>query len=149
MLTSNSASETFWSKIVFSSSWVAVSDAVAAVEVAESEADSEFEPLVLSVCDWLLEVEFSLLSDADSEIACDNSAEIDWETDCDTETDASVLAWASTEELVDSWLVDATAEASETGAALNTTDSELTATSWLAVTWLSKAGVVVSSAWAV
>ena len=93
-----------------------------------------------------------MLSDADSEIACDNSAEMDWETDCDTETDASVLAWASTEELVDSWLVDATAEASEAseaGAALNTTDSELTATSWLAVTWLSKAGVVVSSAWAV
>jgi len=104
---------------------------------------------VLSVSDWLSEVEFSLLSDADSEIACDNSAETDWETDCDTETDASVLAWASTDELVDSWLVDATAEASETGAALNTTDSELTATSWLAVTWLSKAGVVVSSAWAV
>ena len=104
---------------------------------------------MLSVSDWLSEVEYSLLSDADSEMACDNSAETDWETDCDTETDASVLAWASTEELVDSWLVDATAEASETGATLNTTDSELTATSWLAVTWLSKAGVVVSSAWAV
>ena len=149
MLTSNSASETFWSKTDFSSSWLAVSEATELVEVAESEADSEFEPLVLSVCDWLSEVEFSLLSDADSEIACDNSVEIDWDTDCDTETDASVLAWASTEELVDSWLVDATAEVSEAGAALNTTDSELTATSWLAVTWLSKAGVVVSSAWTV
>ena len=149
MLRSNSASETFWSNIVFSSSWVAFSEAIELVEVAESEADSEFEPLVLSVSDWLSEVEFSLLSDADSEIACDNSAEIDWDTDCDTDTDASVLAWASTEELVDSWLVDATAEVAEAGAALNTTDSELTATSWLAVTWLSKAGVVVSSAWAV
>ena len=90
-----------------------------------------------------------MLSDADSEIACDNSAEIDWDTDSDTETDASVLAWASTEELVDSWLVDATSEVSEAGAALNTTDSELATTSWLAVTWLSKTGVVVSSAWAV
>ena len=149
MLTSNSASETFWSKIVFSSSWVAFSEAVELVEVAESEADSEFEPLVLSVCDWLLEVEFSLLSDADSEIACDNSADTDWDTDCDTDTDASVLAWASTEELVDSWLVEAATDASEAGAALNTTDSELAATSWLAVTWLSKAGVVISSAWAV
>ena len=149
MLTSNSASETFWSKIVFSSSWVAFSEVAELVEVAESEADSEFEPLVLSVCDWLSEVEFSLLSDVDSEIACDNSAEIDWDTDCDTETDASVLAWASTEEFVDSWLVDATAEVSKAGAALNTTDSELAATSWLVVTWLSKAGVVVSSAWAV
>ena len=104
---------------------------------------------MLSVSDWLSEVEYSLLSDADSEIACDNSVEIDWDTDCDTETDASVLAWASTEELVDSWLVDATAEVSEAGATLNTTESEFTATSWLAVTWLSKAGVVVSSAWAV
>ena len=49
----------------------AVSDAVAAVEVADSEAedDSEFEPLLLSVCDWLSEVEFTLLSDTDSEIA--------------------------------------------------------------------------------
>ena len=68
----------------------AVSDAVAAVEVADSEAedDSEFEPLLLSVCDWLSDVEFTLLSDTDSEIACDNSAD----TDCDTETEASVLA---------------------------------------------------------
>ena len=149
MLTSNSASETFWSKTDFSSSWLAVSEATELAEVAESEADSEFEPLVLSVCDWLSEVEFSLLSDVDSEIACDNSAEIDWDTDCDTDTDASVLAWASTEELVDSWLVEAATDASEAGAALNTTDSELAATSWLVVTWLSKAGVVVSSAWAV
>ena len=77
MLTSNSASETFWSKTDFSSSWLAVSEATELAEVAESEADSEFEPLVLSVCDWLSEVEFSLLSDVDSEIACDNSAEID------------------------------------------------------------------------
>ena len=149
MLTSNSASEAFWSKIVFSSSWVAFSEAVELVEAAESEADSEFEPLVLSVSDWLSEVEFSLLSDADSEIACDNSADTDWDTDCDTDTDASVLALASTEELVDSWLVEAATDASEVGAALNTTDSELAATSWLVVTWLSKAGVVVSSAWAV
>ena len=104
---------------------------------------------MLSVSDWLSEVEFSLLNDADSEIACDNSADTDWDTDCDTDTDASVLAWASTEELVDSWLVEAATDASEAGAALNTTDSELAVTSWLAVTWLSKAGVVVSSAWAV
>ena len=54
-----------------------VSEATELAEVAESEADSEFEPRVLSVCDWLSEVDFSLLSDADSEIACDNSAEID------------------------------------------------------------------------
>ena len=40
------------------------------------------------MCDWLSEVEFTLLSDTDSEIACDNSAD----TDCDTETEASVLA---------------------------------------------------------
>ena len=109
---------------------------------------------MLSVSDWLSEVEYSLLSDADSEIACDNSAEIDWETDCDTETDASVLAWASTEELVDSWLVDATAGASEatvsdTGAALNTAASEFANTSWFVVAWLSIADAVVSSAWAV
>ena len=80
---------------------------------------------MLSVSDWLSEVEFSLLSDADSEIVCDNSAD----TDCDTDTDASVLALASTEELVDSWLVEAATDASEVGAALNTTDSELAATS--------------------
>ena len=43
---------------------------------------------LLSVCDWLSDVEFTLLSDTDSEIACDNSAD----TDCDTETEASVLA---------------------------------------------------------
>ena len=99
------------------------------------------------MCDWLSEVEFTLLSDTDSEIACDNSAD----TDCDTETEASVLAWASTEELVDSWLVDATAGASEatasdTGAALNATDSEFANTSVFVVAWLSKAGAVVSSA---
>ena len=45
---------------------LAVSEAIELVEVAESEADSEFDPLVLSVCDWLSEVEYSLLSDADS-----------------------------------------------------------------------------------
>ena len=55
---------------------------------SEAEDDSEFEPLLLSVCDWLSDVEFTLLSDTDSEIACDNSAD----TDCDTETEASVLA---------------------------------------------------------
>ena len=102
------------------------------------------------MCDWLSDVEFTLLSDTDSEIACDNSAD----TDCDTETEASVLAWASTEELVDSWIVDATAGASEatvsdTGAALNTAASEFANTSWFVVAWLSKAGAVVSSAWAV
>ena len=82
-------------------------------------------------------------------MACDNSADTDWDTDCDNDTDASVLAWVSTEELVDSWLVDATTEASETDAVLNTTESELAVTSWLAVSCLSKAGLVISSAWAV
>ena len=72
------------------------------------------------MCDWLSEVEFTLLSGKDSEGACDNSAD----TFCDTETEASVLAWASTEGVVYSWLVDATACASEptvsdTGAALH------------------------------
>ncbi len=43
--------------------------------------------LWLAIRSWVI-----LLSDADSEIL-DNSAEIDWDTDCDTETDASVLAW--------------------------------------------------------
>ena len=105
---------------------------------------------MLSVCDWLSEVELCLLSDTDSEIACDNSVD----TDCDNDTEASVLAWASADELVDSWLVDATAGASEatasdTGAALKATDSEFAKTSWFVVTWLSKAGALVSSAWAV
>ena len=135
------------------SSWVAVSEVADLVEVADSETDSEFEPLALSVWDWLSEVEYSLLRDADSEIACDNSADnnwdTDWETDWDNDIDASVLAWVSTEELVDSWLVDATTEASETDAELNTTESELAVTSWLAVSCLSKAGLVISSAWAV
>ena len=103
--------------------------------------------------DWLSEVEYSLLRDADSKIACDNSADTDWDTDCETDwdndIDASVLAWVSTEELVDSWLVDATTEASEADAVLNTTESELAVTSWLAVSCLSKAGLVISSAWAV
>ena len=85
-----------------------------------------------------------MLSDTDSEIDCDNSVD----TDCDNETEASVLAWASTEELVDSWLVDGATEASDV-AALKTTDSELAVTSWFPVNWLSKAGVAVSSAWAV
>ena len=66
-----------------------------------------------------------MLSDTDSEMACDNSVD----TDCDNETDASVLAWASTEELVDSWLVDGATEASDVGAALKTTDSEFAVTS--------------------
>ena len=100
---------------------------------------------MLSVCDWLAEVDRSLLSDTDSEIDCDNSVD----TDCDNDTEASVLAWASTEELVDSWLVDGATEASDVGAALKTTDSELAVTSWFPVNWLSKAGVAVSSAWAV
>ena len=43
---------------------------------------------MLSVCDWLSEVELCLLSDTDSEIACDNSVD----TDCDNDTEASVLA---------------------------------------------------------
>ena len=100
------------------------------------------------MCDWLSDVEFTLLSDTDSEIACDNSAD----TDCDTETEVSVLAWASTEELVDSWLADAGASeatVSDTGAALKATESELAMISWFVVAWLSIAGAVVSSAWAV
>ena len=44
--------------------------------------------MLLSVCDWLSEVEFTLLSGTDSEIACDNPAD----TFCDTETEAFVLA---------------------------------------------------------